>query len=92
MTPFTNIPKQVEQSLEYANGTTSRRNFLKNAGLLVVSVSASGSGALIPAASAQTPAAAQAAGLIPTRTFDSSIRGSSFTRTTQRPSTSGKRT
>src|SRR5207249_10775124 len=41
MTPFTNIPKQVEEMLEKWNGTNSRRNFLKSSGLLVVSLSAS---------------------------------------------------
>ena len=40
MTTFTNIPKQVEELLEQWNGTTSRRNFLKSSGLLVVSFSA----------------------------------------------------
>src|SRR5262245_13617349 len=34
MTAFTNIPKQVEEVLEKWNITTSRRNFLKNSGLL----------------------------------------------------------
>ena len=41
MTPFTNIPKQVEEMLEKWNGTNSRRTFLKSSGLLVVSLSAS---------------------------------------------------
>ncbi len=40
MTTFTNIPKQVEELLEQWNETTSRRNFLKGSGLLVVSFSA----------------------------------------------------
>jgi len=43
MTPFTKIPKQVEEVLEEVmdklNGTASRRNFLKGSGLLVVSLS-----------------------------------------------------
>ena len=37
MTTFTNIPKQVEEALEKCSVTPSRRNFLKSAGLLVVS-------------------------------------------------------
>src|SRR5881396_4197872 len=59
MTAFTNIPKQVEEVLEKWNVTTSRRNFLKSSGLLVVSFTAA---PLIPTASAQVPATAQAAG------------------------------
>jgi nicotinate dehydrogenase subunit B len=58
MTTFTNIPKQVEEELEKWNVTPSRRNFLKSAGLLVVSFSAAGTDPLITAASAQAPAAA----------------------------------
>ena len=39
MTIFTNVPKQIEEALgKYAN--TSRRNFLKQSGLLVVSTGA----------------------------------------------------
>src|SRR3989441_3229011 len=59
MTAFTNIPKQVEEVLEKWNVTTSRRSFLKSSGLLVVSFTAA---PLIPTASAQVPATAQAAG------------------------------
>ena len=59
MTAFTNIPKQVEEVLEKWNVTTSRRNFLKSSGLLVVSFTAA---PLIPTAAAQVPATAQAAG------------------------------
>ena len=58
----TGIPKQVEQVLEKGNVTTSRRNFLKSAGVLVVSFSATGASPLVRAASAQTAAAADAAG------------------------------
>ena len=58
MIAFTNIPKQVEEALGKGSGATSRRNFLKSAGLLVVSFSATGARPLIPAASAQAPAAA----------------------------------
>src|SRR5688572_18304801 len=39
-TPFTGIPKQVEELLEEWNGAISRRAFLKGSGLLVVSVGA----------------------------------------------------
>ena len=53
MRVFTNIPQQVEEVLEKWNGTTSRRNFLKTAGLLVVSF---GTGA-----GAEAAAVAQAA-------------------------------
>src|SRR5437773_4960366 len=59
MTAFTNIPKQVEEVLEKWNITTSRRNFLRSSGLLVVSFTAA---PLMPTASAQAPATAQAAG------------------------------
>jgi nicotinate dehydrogenase subunit B len=47
MTPFTKIPKQIEEVL-------SRRNFLQSAGMLVVSV-----GPLVTSAAAQTPASGQ---------------------------------
>src|SRR5437868_15038049 len=40
MTAFTNVPKQVEKAL---SATTSRRSLLKSAGLLVVSLSGTGS-------------------------------------------------
>jgi len=69
MTPFTNIPTEVEQELEKRNVTASRRDFLKSAGLLVVSCSAAGSGPLLPAASAQTAAAPQAPGPYPDPNF-----------------------
>jgi nicotinate dehydrogenase subunit B len=59
MTPFTNIPKQVEDVLDNLAGTTSRRNFLKTSGLLVVSLTLSGE------AGAQAPGAARAAGPYP---------------------------
>src|SRR5579864_3245984 len=53
MTPFTEIPKQVEDALESFSGT--RRNLLKSAGLLVVSLAAVGTGPLTSPANAQTP-------------------------------------
>jgi CO/xanthine dehydrogenase Mo-binding subunit len=40
MTPFTRVPKAVEDVLERQNGTLSRRTFLKGSGMLVVSASA----------------------------------------------------
>ncbi len=51
MTTFTNIPKQVEEVL-------SRRSLLKGAGMLVVGLSAAGTGPLTTAAQAQSAAAA----------------------------------
>ncbi|MFQ5524513.1 MAG: molybdopterin cofactor-binding domain-containing protein [Acidimicrobiia bacterium] len=63
MTVFTKIPKQVEDAMERWSGTTSRRDFLKNSGLLVVSF---GTGAmakaspLVPSSVAQTVAAEEA--------------------------------
>jgi nicotinate dehydrogenase subunit B len=56
MTTFTNVPKHVEDGLDSPTLTKSRRNFLKSAGLLVVSFSAAGTDAFIPGANAQTPA------------------------------------
>ena len=55
MTPFTNIPKQIEEVLESLGGTPSRRNLLKSAGMLVVSFGATGASQL---AKGQTVAAA----------------------------------
>jgi nicotinate dehydrogenase subunit B len=52
MTTFTNIPKQVEEVLENWNVTTSRRNLLRSAGLLVVSFSAAGTAARAQAVAA----------------------------------------
>src|SRR5438046_759687 len=59
MSTFTNIPKQVEEVLEKWNIMTSRRNFIKSSGLLVVSFSTS---PLLPAASAEAAATPQNAG------------------------------
>src|ERR1700736_947070 len=56
VTTFTNVPKHVEEELEKSTLTPSRRNFLKRAGLLVVSFSAAGTDSLTTGASAQTPA------------------------------------
>ncbi len=38
MTAFTNIPKEIQEMLEKGSPKTSRRNFLKGSGLLVVSL------------------------------------------------------
>jgi nicotinate dehydrogenase subunit B len=62
MTTFTNIPKYIEDVLEKQNGVTSRRDFLKTSGLLIVSLSAS-------AAAGQHAAAAQATGPYPDPDF-----------------------
>jgi nicotinate dehydrogenase subunit B len=60
MTAFTNIPKQVEELLQKCNGTTSRRNFLKTSGLLVVSFSAAGAASGSPRGTQASSAAAAA--------------------------------
>src|SRR5438034_11641321 len=59
MSTFTNIPKQVEEVLEKWNIMTSRRNFIKSSGLLVLSFSNS---PLLSAASAEAAATPQNAG------------------------------
>ena len=72
MTAFTNIPRQVEEVMEKWNGTTSRRDFLKGSGLLVVSFSAAAiadASLLSAASSPQAAAAAQAAGPYPDPDF-----------------------
>jgi CO/xanthine dehydrogenase Mo-binding subunit len=61
MSAFTRIPPEVERALEEAAEGTSRRDFLKTSGLLVVSFSAMSAvaatpfGAIVPAAAAQGP-------------------------------------
>ncbi len=63
MTAFTNVPKEVEETLERTKSTTSRRNFLKTSGLFVVSMSTvavTGAGGL--ATRSGQAAAPQAAG------------------------------
>ena len=61
MTPFTNIPKQIEETMEKCK--TTRRGFLKGSGLLVVSVAAmTNAGVLSSVAGAQDGGAGQAAG------------------------------
>ena len=71
MTAFTNIPKEVEETLRKSNGTTSRRNFLKSSGLFVVSLSAAATtsaSSLSPGTSAEA-AAVQVAGPYPDPDF-----------------------
>jgi len=64
MTTFTKVPRQIEEVLERRGGTTSRRDFLKNSGLFVVSVGAAaiGGGSVFTAGAT---AIAQAAGPYP---------------------------
>ncbi|MCH8266323.1 MAG: xanthine dehydrogenase family protein molybdopterin-binding subunit [Acidobacteria bacterium] len=71
MTVFTKIPKQVEEVMEKWNGSTSRRNFLKGSGLLVVSFGAAMASVnpLSSWAQSETAAAAQAAGPYPDPDF-----------------------
>jgi hypothetical protein len=55
MTPFSGIPREVEQDLEHSNVTPSRREFLRNAGMFAVTFSAVGAaGTFVPEAKAQT--------------------------------------
>jgi hypothetical protein len=42
MTTFTKVPNAIEDILQHRNFTTSRRQFLKTSGALVVSFSAAG--------------------------------------------------
>ena len=88
MTTFTKVPQAIEDVLEDRHATTSRRDFLKTSGALVVSFGAAGvtgPDSLAAAVGGEEAAAAQQAG-------PSSIRGSRFMPTTPRPSTWGRRT
>src|SRR5262245_7114176 len=67
MTTFTNVPKQVEELLD-SWSPTSRRDFLKTSGLLVVSVGAGAVAGPFAASSAEA-AAAQGAGPYPDPDF-----------------------
>jgi len=66
---FTTIPPQVEEVLENLNTNLSRRNFLRNSGLLVVSLSAAAVAAPLVAEGAQAAATPQSAGLYPDKNF-----------------------
>ena len=71
MTTFTSVPTALEELLERRRPTTSRRNFLKTSGLLVVSFSAAavtGAGPLAAATGGEA-AGAQAAGPYPDPDF-----------------------
>jgi CO/xanthine dehydrogenase Mo-binding subunit len=68
MTPFTNIPRQIEDVLEQRASSPSRREFLRTSGLFVVSIGAAavaGTSALMTGTGAVLSAAAQAAGPYP---------------------------
>jgi nicotinate dehydrogenase subunit B len=72
MRAYTNVPKHVENVMKDWNGTASRRDFLKNSGFLVISLSAGGiigAGLLSPNANAQDSTAAQPAGPFPDPDF-----------------------
>jgi nicotinate dehydrogenase subunit B len=72
MTAFTKIPKQVDELMEIWSGETSRRNFLKSSGLLVVSFSAAAmanANQIRPGASAETGGVAQGAAPYPDPDF-----------------------
>src|SRR3954464_11835858 len=64
MTPFTNVPRQVEDILEQWNAGLSRRTFLKGSGLLVVTF-----GAVSAARPFASAAVAQGAGPYPDPDF-----------------------
>src|SRR5262245_28571312 len=65
----TTIPQHIEDALENLNTNISRRNFLRNSGLLVVSLTATAFADPLVAEGAQAGAAAQAAGLYPDKNF-----------------------
>jgi nicotinate dehydrogenase subunit B len=68
MTPFTKIPKQIEDAVERWTPTSSRRDFLKTSGFLVVSVGAMSVAGPIGAA-AQAAAMGQGTGPYPDPDF-----------------------
>ena len=68
MTPFTNVPRQIEDVLEQRASSPSRREFLRTSGLFVVSIGAAavvGTSPLMTGTGAVVSAAAQAAGPYP---------------------------
>src|SRR4249920_760798 len=64
----TTVPQQIEDALENLNTNISRRNFLRNSGLLVVSLSAAAIATPLVAEGAQA-GSPQAAGLYPDKNF-----------------------
>jgi CO/xanthine dehydrogenase Mo-binding subunit len=66
MSAFTNIPKHIDEALKNWDGKTSRRDFLKTSGMLVVSFSAA---PIAAAAQGQTAASAQGPGPYPDLDF-----------------------
>ena len=72
MTTFTKVPKDIDDILQNWNPTTSRREFLKTSGALVVSFSAAGvtsADSLAAAVGGETASAAQQAGPYPDPDF-----------------------
>ena len=67
MKPFTKIPKQIEEALERESRTSSRREFLRTSGLLVVSLGTAAVAAAAPLALQRGAGAGapQVAGLYP---------------------------
>ncbi len=81
MTIFTNVPKAVEDVLENRSPSTSRRDFLKTSGALVVSFSATavtGTDLLAAAAGVGETALAQATGPYPDPDFRQLDTGIAF--------------
>jgi len=70
MTPLNGIPQEVEQELEKWNVTPSRREFLRNAGMFAVTLSAVGAaGTFVPEAKAQAADPSATAGPYPDPDF-----------------------
>jgi len=72
MTTFTNIPKQIKETMEKWSGSTSRRDFLRDSGLFVVSFSAvamADASMLSAASGSQVGGVSQAAGPYPDPDF-----------------------
>jgi nicotinate dehydrogenase subunit B len=70
MIPLNGIPKEVEQELEKSNVTPSRREFLRNAGMFAVTLTAAGTASsFVPAAKAQTAVTSASAGPYPDPDF-----------------------
>ena len=65
MTAFTTVPKSIEDELSRWSATTSRRDFLKRSGLLVVSLTAATMAEQFDQAAANLMTALRAAGGLP---------------------------